>query len=975
MFKRLMLAACVVLLLGLTPDVGAALVAHWTFNNSPNDQVGALHWTLSGGATYSTECKEGSASLLCDGKDDYASLDGSGLMSAAFTAKTVMLWFKPNTTTGTQIIFDEGGKNQGVGIRINNGLLEASVRASNVASTLSTPLANTNWAHVAMSFAGGSFKLYFNGVEIGAATASFASVPSHTGATGLGVRNGGSVFDTVTTTGDYYGGLIDDVRIYDNAVTAAEIQDICRNKTLAVNVSPKGGATDVPNDAVLTWTAGEYAANHDVYVGTTFADVESASRADPKGMLASQGQTATTYDPTGLLAYGQTYYWRIDEVNKAPDNTIFKGEVWSFTVEPYGYPVKPVAATASSFQASMGPEKTIDGSGLTGDLHGTGDTTMWLSAGVPPNWIQYEFDRVYKLHQLMVWNSNQMIESFLGFGAKQVTIETSTDGTTWTPVANVPEFAKAPGTAGYAANTTVSLGEAQAKYVKLTINVSWGGMAATGLSEVRFFYVPVQARVPQPVTAATGVGVDSSLHWRPGREAASHKVYFGTDQAAVADGTAPAKTVAEHNSTPGALNLGTTYYWRVDEVNTVTYPGEVWSFTTEAYKVLDDFESYTDKAGEEIFSTWIDGFADNYKSSGSTVGLSTAVKGTFGETTIIHGGKQSMPLAYDNTKASSSEATWTFGTPQDWTASGVMSLSLWFRGVVGNTGQLYVKINSTKLAYDGEAADLARTTWLVWNIDLSKAGKVNSVRSLTIGIEGPGAKGTLYVDDLRLYPETPAYITPTQPAKGPVAYYPLDGDYKDASGNGRNGTAVGGPSFGAGQTGQAVSFDGAGDYITINNWQGILGGNPFTISLWVKSAAVDDCTMVCWGGATNGTRVDFRLYQGRLRIEHGNGNLQGNTVLADGLWHHAAVVVTQGAALQYPQVVLYVDGCNDTQTTVDPDVFGTVADVPVTLGQRRTNNDRDFEGMLDEVRIFEVALSAEEVAGLAGRKIPLPKPF
>ncbi len=959
----------------LTSTASAALVAHWPFNNSPNDQVGALNWTLNGGAAYSTECKEGSASLLCDGKDDYASLAGSGLVSAVFTTKTVMLWFKPNTTTGSQVIFDEGGQNQGIGIRINNGLLEASVRANNVASTLSTPLADTSWAHVAISFAGGPFKLYFNGIEIGSATASFASVPSHTGAAGLGARNGGAVFGTITTTGDYYGGLIDDVRIYDNAVPAAEIQDICRNKALAVNVNPKGGATDVPNDVVLSWAAGTYAATHDVYLGTTFADVDNASRTDPKGVLASQGQTATSYDPVGLLAYGKTYYWRIDEVNKAPDNTIFKGEVWSFTVEAYAYPLKPVAAIASSAQPGMGPEKTIDGSGLTGDLHGTGDTTMWLSGGVPPTWIQYEFDRVYKLHQLVVWNSNQLVESFLGFGAKQVTIETSTDGTTWKPVPNVPEFARAPGTAGYAANTTVSLGGVQAKYVKLTINTSWGGLPATGLSEVRFSYVPVQARVAQPTTAATGASINTDLNWRPGREAASHKVYFGTDPNAVAQGTAPAQSVTGHSFTPGTLSLDTTYYWRVDEVNAVTYPGSVWSFTTEAYKVVDDFERYTDQAGAEIFSTWIDGFADNYKSSGSTVGLSTAVNGTFGETTIIHGGKQSMPLAYDNTKASFSEATWTFGSPQDWTADGVKSLSLWFRGVAGNTGQLYVKINSAKIAYDGEAADLARTTWLAWNIDLSKAGKVNSVRSLTIGIEGPGAKGTLYVDDIRLYPKTPEYITPVQPAKGPVAYYPLDGDYKDASGNGRNGTAVGGPSFGAGQTGQAVSFDGAGDYITINNWQGILGGNPFTISLWVKSTAVDDRTMVCWGGATNGTRVDFRLYQGRLRVEHGNGNLQGNTVLADGQWHHAAVVVTQGAALQYPQVALYVDGCNDTQATADPDVFGTVADVPVTIGQRRTNNDRDFQGMLDEVRIFDLALSAEEIAGLAGRKTPLPKPF
>ena len=74
-----------------------------------------------------------------------------------------------------------------------------------------------------------------------------------------------------------------------------------------------------------------------------------------------------------------------------------------------------------------------------------------------------------------------------------------------------------------------------------------------------------------------------ALNWRPGREAASHKVFFGTDQAAVTNGTVAAQTVTDHSFTPASLLFGTTYYWRVDEVNTVTYPGDVWSFTTQEF--------------------------------------------------------------------------------------------------------------------------------------------------------------------------------------------------------------------------------------------------------------------------------------------------------------------------------------------------------------------------------------------------------
>ena len=301
---------------------------------------------------------------------------------------------------------------------------------------------------------------------------------------------------------------------------------------------------------------------------------------------------------------------------------------------------------------------------------------MWLSTGAQPNWIRYEFDKVYKLYDLKVWNSNQAIEAFVGFGAKKVTIEYSADGVTWTALDNVPEFGRGTGMPGYAANTTISFGGVMAKFVKLTINSTWGGLSTvTGLAEVRFSYIPVQARAPQPATAATGVAVDPTLNWRPGREAGSHQVFFGADQAAVADGTVAAKTVADHGFAPASLNFGATYYWKVDEVNTVTYPGDVWSFTTQEYAAIDDFEIYNDN-DNRIYDAWIDGYTDG--NSGSVVGNMTA---PFAEQTIIHGGKQSMPFEYNNVNAPYySEASRTFEATQNWTTNGADTVSLYFRG-------------------------------------------------------------------------------------------------------------------------------------------------------------------------------------------------------------------------------------------------------------------------------------------------------
>ena len=529
---------------------------------------------------------------------------------------------------------------------------------------------------------------------------------------------------------------------------------------------PSSPSADIPRYAILSWSPGEFAAKHDVYLGTVFADVNDASRANPKGVLMSQGQDANTYDP--VLQFGQTYYWRVDEVNAPPTNTVFKGSVWSFTAEPVAYPIKGITATASSSQSTdMVPGKTIDGSGVNAsDQHGTNDKTMWLSniAGPQPTWIQYAFDKVYKLHQMWVWNSNQSLEAVLGLGAKDVTVEYSTDSVTWTALAGVSQFARATGTENYIHNTTVDFGGVAARYVRINIASNWGGILPQfGLSEVRFFYIPVWAREPKPASGAANVDPAVVLGWRPGREATTHQLYVGLD----ANSLPVAGSVGANSfdTTALALQLGQTYFWKVNEVNDAATPasweGQVWSFSTPEYLVVDDFESYDDLC-KRIFFSWVDGFghsgsvdcgvaASGGNGTGSAVGNMQA---PFAGMTIIHGGKQSMPLAYDSTGGkASSEAERAFGVPQDWTRAGVKTLVLYFYGDPGNaSGQVYVKVNGTKVVYSGNANALKTPYWAQWNIELASLGaNLKGITKLAIGVEGTSGKGIMYVDDIRLY--------------------------------------------------------------------------------------------------------------------------------------------------------------------------------------------------------------------------------
>jgi len=781
----------------------------------------------------------------------------------------------------------------------------------------------------------------------------------------------------------WYQGMIDDFRLYDRALDVSELPDIMLGKGpgmgLAASPSPAAEATDVPRDTALAWEAGEFAATHDVYFGTVFDDVNDASRADSMGLLVSQGQAGTTYASPAVLEYGQTYYWRVDEVNAAPDNTIFKGETWSFTVEPLAYPAEGVIATSNATsQPGADPENMVNGSGLNeNDEHSVASGDMWLAvpADGEPITVQYEFGSVVKLHQMLVWNYNVQFELMLGFGLKDVTVEYSENGTDWMTLAEV-ELAQGTARADYAANTTVDFGGVAAKYVRLTVNSGYGFMGQFGLSEVRFLSIPVNAREAQPADGATDVGIDAVLGWRSGREAVSHEVYLGTDP----NDLALVDTVADTSYAPGDLDLATTYYWSITEVNEATSPsawaGSVWGFTTQGYVVVEDFESYTDDidAGEAIFQTWIDGWEND---TGSTVGHLNA---PFAETTMVHGGGQSMPLFYDNTSTATSETERTLDVPMDWTASGIKALSVPFAGAADNDpAQLYLKVNGTKVVYGGAPTDLKVSGWLAWTIDMSSlGGNLSNITSLVIGIEGAGAAGVVYVDDIRLYPQETEMVEPVEPdPAGLAAHYTFDSDFQDSSGNGNHAEAVGGAVIANDPTrGSVARLDGLGDGIRV---PAIGGGtaSEVTISVWMT-------TDVAWTGGyfslfhcDGWTAGDIHMHisdPGRFSAGvnglMGDVNLQSTTLPEVDEWYNVTVTVSAAEGN------LYVNGVREDSlvSATAPESF-SLGEGHLGIWLNGTTFERALTGQIDEVRFYDRVLSYGEVAGLAGRTTPLYKPF
>ena len=154
-----------------------------------------------------------------------------------------------------------------------------------------------------------------------------------------------------------------------------------------------------------------------------------------------------------------------------------------------------------------------------------------------PAWIQYNLGRVYKLQDMTVWNSNQRVESFIGFGAKNTTIEYSLDGQTWTTLCTVEIPRDAPG--WMATTGLMDMAGVEAEVRQATIDGLWVGHPA-GRPERGPLHVDSRSwpASPSPPMGRIGASLDAGLNWRPGREAVSHKVYLSADRQAVADGTA-----------------------------------------------------------------------------------------------------------------------------------------------------------------------------------------------------------------------------------------------------------------------------------------------------------------------------------------------------------------------------------------------------------------------------------------------------
>ena len=739
MWRRLIYPVFSALLLcvsapGTKADISSDLISYWRLDDgsgtTAKDSAGTNHGTLKGNAAWVVGRVGGG--IMLDGDDDYVDCgQGTVFNTVCRDVITLAAWVKADPTLGPDwggIIMRGYGYLYGdvspydtfaiyyhrSGQRLGFKTYGTSVDWLATANNAATSLFNGEWHHAAAVYDGAQKVIYLDNIELvrGASTGQIS--------TGLGTGRvflgGGRDADPMVIE---FGGIIDEARIYNRALAKAEIQAVMEGGQAypyALGPQPADGALVASTWTELKWSAGDFAASHDVYIGENFEDVNNGVGGTFRGnqtvasLFVGLGMPGDPY-PGGLVP-GTTYYWRIDEVNTAEPNSPWKGPVWSFSIPP---------KTAYSPSPADGAE------------------SIALSAK-------------------LTWTP--------GFGAKLHTVYIGTDFDT-------VNSATTGGTmAGAASYSPPSLKAGQVYYWRVDEtdppNIHKG--------PVWSFTTVGAVSKPHPSNGNIDAEMNAILSWTRATAAASHEVYFGTDKETVRKATATSpeykgvKALGAESYDPGLLPSDSTYYWRIDEVNNTNaaspWKGPLWTFTTGKYLLVDDFEAYNDidppaAGSNRMFDKWVDGFGTT--NNGAVVGNNLP---PYAERTIVHGGQQAMPLSYDN-NLKFSEATLTLSSTRNWTAQGVTSLSLWFRGASTNAAEkMYVALNGTAVVYHDNANAAKMAGWTPWVIPLQafadKGVNLANVTSISIGLgtkgstAAVGGTGKMYFDDIRLYrPTTP----------------------------------------------------------------------------------------------------------------------------------------------------------------------------------------------------------------------------
>ncbi len=488
------------------------------------------------------------------------------------------------------------------------------------------------------------------------------------------------------TPGVTYYWRVDEIEADMTTTHTGEVWSFTAATSTAYDPSPRDGDKWIEPDVTLTWQGGMGATGHDVY----FSDDADAVANRDESVKVGTKQPGASYTPPALTG-GTTYYWAVDEHDMA--GVKHDGAVWSFTVADGKGGIK--GEYFNNMDLSGAPALTrvdpdVDfswGNDGPGDPIGvdnfsvrwTGDLEIAVADTYTFSTSTDDGLRLYLDGELIIenWTDHGTTDDF----SQPITLE--------------------PGVYSLMMEFYENGGGAVARLFWQTPTVARQIIPAGPLQ------LPVRAGALYPKNGDVDIPQDVTLMWSAGEKATQHQIYFGDDLDAVANATPDTagiyrglQDLEQTTYSVSALEWNKTYYWRIDEVNTLDpdspWKGTVWNFTTADFIVVDDFESYINEAEtlQRVFQTWIDGLGYNEPAPGQAGNGTGAIcghdiwspdspyyQGNIVETADVHGGLQAMPVYFDNAATPYISEVWrTWTTAQNWTVNGVTDLSLWFKG-------------------------------------------------------------------------------------------------------------------------------------------------------------------------------------------------------------------------------------------------------------------------------------------------------
>ncbi|MHC4593658.1 MAG: LamG domain-containing protein [Planctomycetota bacterium] len=899
--------------------------------------------------------------------DDYVTIDGfkgvvgDGTETPPFSITAWVRLDSPTGSNGEIVGWGSTGAGNRLEFRFNSGNNRVRIESGGGNIQGDVALTTGQWTHVAVTLEANStytsdtgVNFYFDGLLVNRPNSD--NDPIHP------ISNFDVIFGQRYNQSNsrWFIGALDDIRIYDKAITAEEAgRAMLGDPRLAWAPVPADQSEPFIEEATpLSWTPGDSTAQHDVYLGVSELAVLDADISDTTGIYRGR-QDANSYTPPDTLEFGETYFWRIDEI-EADGTTMYRGRVWSFTIadfivvddfESYN-DLDPANPESNRIFLTWidGFENPLNGA-TVGYFEPPFVETAVVNSGAQA--MPYFYDNsvgnseaTMTLTSVRDWTKHGVKALSLWFQGNPASVGSFTQGPGDTHTLNV-RSGNIAGTSdefhfAYQELTGAGTIIAKVERVQRTHNAAQAGVMIRDTLDSNSAHATV---VVQPRGGGAFLRRATTVD--------------GTTTTADAAMAAPLWVKVERDIAGNVMGS-----YSADGITWTQLGGEVINFSTPLYIGLVVASNHATRTCEAIFSdVQITGAGGQW--ANQDIGI----------------------LANDP-------------APPMYVA-------------LANSG------GAPAVVYH-EDPDAAQTdTWTQWNIDAKafadQGVNLANVDSISIGFGDkanpqPGGAGKMYFDDIRLYRprcmlellqpagdfngdcivdymdlETMAAdwlesdsVVPTATADpaGLMAHYKLDGDATDSSGNNYHGSEKGGPTYVEGKFGQALSFDGFDDYVALDVNYASTGHTEITVCAWFRTTNSANQHIASFDRdeywrlgmteyvSTGGLGWHVMTMVGGTETQMDYGSV---TRVDDGQWHHAAGTFNNGT------LSIYVDGGLET-TAIGGPTFGTglvrwgylgIGSESQDMFNGMTNATGYFDGELDDVRIYSRALSSDEIAHLA----------